>query len=77
MRRFGRFLAVLGLLLGGAAALALALPIHITGISWLIAAGLVKLTFASSLGLIAGGAVFQRIGKRNEERARLSARDRP
>jgi hypothetical protein len=58
---------------GSAAALAIALPIHITGISWLIAVGLIKLTFAASLGLIGGGAVLQRIARRNEERARLAA----
>jgi hypothetical protein len=41
------------------------------GLSWLIAVGLVKLTFVSSLGLIAGGAVLQRIANRSEERERL------
>ena len=77
MRRFGQFLALVGLLVGGAAALALSVPMHIGGISWLIAVGLVKLTFATSLGLIAGGAVFQRIAKRNDKRAQLSTPGAP
>jgi protein-S-isoprenylcysteine O-methyltransferase Ste14 len=73
MRRFGQLLAVLGLLIGGAAAIAIIFPVHLVGISWLIAVGLIKLTFATSLGLIAGGAVLQRIARRTEERERLSA----
>jgi hypothetical protein len=73
MRRFGQVLAVLGLLVGGAAAIAISFPIHVVGISWLIAVGLIKLTFGASLGLMAGGALLQRIAKRTEERERLSA----
>jgi hypothetical protein len=73
MRRFDQLLAVLGLLIGGAAAIAISFPVHLIGISWLIALGLIKLTFATSLGLMAGGAVLQRIARRTEERERLSA----
>jgi hypothetical protein len=50
----------------------MALPMHLAGISWLIAVGLIKLTFAASLGLIGGGAILQRIARRNDERARLA-----
>lgn len=73
MRRFGQILAALGLLVGGAAAIAMSFPVHLVGISWLIAVGLVKLTFAASLGLMAGGAVLLRTATRSEERSRLSA----
>jgi hypothetical protein len=77
MRRFGQVLAFLGLLIGGATAIALTLPIHLVGIAWLIAVGMVKLTFVASFGLIAGGAVLQRTALRREERARLSAPREP
>lgn len=73
MRRFGQALAVLGLFVGAGAAIATAFPVHLVGISWLIAVGLIKLTFAASVGLMAGGAVLQRIAKRAEERERLFA----
>jgi len=73
MRRLGQVLAFLGLLIGGATAIALTLPVHLAGIAWLVAVGLVKLTFVASFGLIAGGAVLQRIAGRNEERARLAS----
>lgn len=71
MRRFGQLLAVVGSIIGIAAALTMILPLHLAGISWLIAVGLIKLTLAASLGLIAGGAVLQRIARRAEERERL------
>jgi HAMP domain-containing protein len=73
MRRLGQLLAALGLVVGGVLGLAMSVPLHLAGISWLIAVGLAKLTFAAALGLIAGGAVLQRIGRRSEERTRLSA----
>jgi hypothetical protein len=73
MRRFGQLLALLGLLIGGVVSLAIIIPIHLVGISWLIGVGLVKLTLAAALGLIAGGAVLQRIARGTEERERLSA----
>ena len=64
MRRLGQLLALLGLGLGGALCAGLYLPVHLAGLRWLIAVGLVKLGFASSLGLMAGGAVLQRIANR-------------
>ena len=51
MRRLGQALALLGLALGGLLGFALLVPIHLMGLSWLVAAGLAKLTFASALGL--------------------------
>ena len=74
MRRLGQALALLGHALGGLLGFALLVPIHLMGLSWLVAAGLAKLTFASALGLIAGGAVLQRIGNRAAERERLPPR---
>jgi hypothetical protein len=71
MRRLGQALALLGLALGGAVGLGIMFAPDMVGLSWLIAVGLVKLAFASSLGLIAGGAVLQRIANRSEERERL------
>ena len=47
-------------------------PIQLVGLSWLIAVGLAKLTFVAALGLVAGGAVLQRLARRAEERERLS-----
>jgi hypothetical protein len=77
MRRLGQALAFLGLLVGGAAVIAVTVPVHIVGIAWLIGVGLIKLTFAASLGLMAGGAVLQRIARRTEERERLSPSSAP
>ena len=75
MRRFGQLLAVLGLALGGLLAVAMLLPLHLIGFSWLIAVGLAKLTFASALGLIGGGAVLQRLATRNDAAKRLPPPD--
>ena len=68
MRRFGQFLAALGLVLGTFVALSLFLPLTVSGWSWLIAVGMVKLSLLSSLGLIAGGAFLQRLARRRERR---------
>ena len=70
MRLLGRALAALGLIVGIALGGALLLPIHLVGVSWLIAVGLAKLTFLGSLGLIGAGAVLQRMANR-DERAKL------
>ena len=67
MRRFGQFLASLGLVLGTFVALSLFLPLTVSGWSWLIAVGMVKLSLLSSLGLIAGGAFLQRLARRREQ----------
>jgi hypothetical protein len=40
-------------------------------VSWLVAVGLAKLTLIASGGLIAAGAVVQRLAKRADDRARL------
>jgi hypothetical protein len=71
MRRFGQFLAALGLVIGGTVCIGLLLPIHLAGIPWLIGLGLVKLAFAASGGLMAGGAVLIRAATRDAERKRV------
>lgn len=70
MRRIGQFLMLLGLGLGGVVGLALLLHVSLPGVSWLVAVGLAKLTLAAAGGLLAGGAVIQRVAARHEE-ARL------
>jgi hypothetical protein len=71
VRRFGQLLALLGLALGGLLGVGLMLPGHLTGIAWLAAVGIAKFTFVSSLGLIAGGAILQRIANQRARRAAL------
>lgn len=66
----------LGLALGAAVSLGLLLGNFVVwthGLTWLLAIGLVKLTFAGALGLIAGGAALRRLANRAEERRRLGA----
>ena len=75
MRLFGSVLLALGVLLGLAVALGMALGVTIPGVSWLIAVGLIKLTLVAAGGLIAAGAVLQRLAKRAEDRERLSESD--
>ena len=77
MRRFGKLLTLLGLLVGIAAGVGTLFPAQLAGVSWLLAVGMIKLTLAASLGLIAGGAVLQRIARRTEEQERLSAPREP
>jgi hypothetical protein len=72
MRRFGALLMMLGLLLGAVVGGALLLNVSIPGASWLVAAGLAKLALGSAVGLLAAGAVLQRLAAREDERRRLS-----
>ena len=72
MRRFGKFSRSSASSSEGVAALGVLTSANISGIQWLMAVGLVKLTLAASLGMIAGGAVLQRVARRSEERGRLS-----
>jgi hypothetical protein len=72
MRRLGNLLLTLGALMGGAVGVGLLLGISLPGVPWLIAVGLVKLALLGSGGLMATGAVLQRLSRRSEDRARLS-----
>jgi hypothetical protein len=71
MRVLGTILIVLGALIGSGVGIGMLLGLSVPGVSWLIALGLVKLTLIAAVGLIAGGAVLQRLATRAEERARL------
>ena len=72
MRGLGRALTALGVVVGVGLGVAMLAPVHLVGVTWLIAAGLAKLTFAASLGLIGAGAALQRMALRADERAKLA-----
>jgi hypothetical protein len=73
IRVVGRALLWLGLLVGIVGGIGLTVGFHFTGIAWLVAIGLAKLTLATSLGLMAGGAVLQRLAQRDEKRKAVEA----
>jgi hypothetical protein len=70
MRHVGDLLMRLGAALGAAVGLGTLFGIGLHGLSWLVMVGLVKLTLAGALGLIAGGAVLRRLALRAEQRER-------
>jgi hypothetical protein len=69
MRRIGQLLMLIGLAVGGAVGLGILLHVTIPGISWLVAVGLAKLSLVASGGLLASGAVLQRLAARHEASA--------
>lgn len=71
MRRFGSVLLALGLLVGVTGGAGLMLGLHASGLHWVIAIGLAKLTLLASGGLMASGAVLQRLARRDESRKLL------
>jgi DNA-binding MarR family transcriptional regulator len=71
----GRVLLWLGLVIGIVGSLGLTMGFHLTGFAWLVAIGLAKLTLAASLGLMAGGAVLQRLSHREEQRRALQGQN--
>ena len=71
MRGVGQFLMILGALVGGAVGLGMLAGLSIPGVSWIVAVGLAKLAIVASGGLMAGGAVLQRLAARREEPRRL------
>lgn len=71
MRRVGQVLMILGALVGGAVGLGILLGLSIPGVSWIVAVGLAKLSLLASGGLMAGGAVLQRLANRREGQPRL------
>jgi hypothetical protein len=71
MRSIGNVLLALGVALGCAVGVGLLLGVSVPGVSWLVAVGLTKLTLIAAGGLIAGGAVLQRLASRAEDRRRL------
>ena len=71
MRGVGQLLMILGALVGGAVGLGMLVGLSIPGVSWIVAVGLAKLAIVASGGLMAGGAVLQRLAARHEEPPRL------
>jgi hypothetical protein len=67
VRRIGSLLLWLGLLVGIIGGIGLTVGMHFTGVAWLVAIGLSKLTLVASLGLMAGGGVLQRLARRGDE----------
>jgi hypothetical protein len=72
MRRAGQLLMILGALVGGAVGLGILLGLSIPGVSWIVAVALAKLSLVASGGLMAGGAVLQRLAARQAEPPRLT-----
>jgi hypothetical protein len=77
MRRLGQLLMALGVLLGGAVGLAILLNVSLPSVSWLVAVGLAKLTLIAAGGLMAGGAVAQRLAARRDDSPQLPSRPAP
>jgi hypothetical protein len=77
MRTLGQILMGVGALLGIAVGIGVALPIPMVGVTWLVAVGLVKLTFVAALGLMASGATLLRIAHRSESKLLESDRRAP
>jgi hypothetical protein len=73
MRVVGTILLVLGALLGCAVGIGMLFGVTVPGVSWLVAVGLVKLTLMASGGLMAVGAVVQRLARRTKDREQLRA----
>jgi hypothetical protein len=71
MRRFGQLLMLLGLGLGGAVGFAILFRIAFPGASWLVMVGLAKLSLVAAGGLLAGGAMLQRLATRRDEHRML------
>jgi hypothetical protein len=74
MRRIGSLLLWLGLLVGIIGGIGLTVGMHFTGLAWLMAIGVSKLTLVASLGLMTGGGVLQRLAQRADaQRAALES----
>jgi len=64
MKRLGRLISWIGAAIGVALGFSMLLPAPATGGAWILAVGLSKLVFAGAIGLIALGAVVERIAIR-------------
>lgn len=73
MRSFGTLLLFLGLLVGVIGGAGLMAGLHVTGWTWFVAIGLAKLTLIASGGLMAGGAILQRLARREDEHRLLQS----
>ncbi len=72
MKRVGQFLMALGATVGVVVAVAMVAHVGVNGASWLVNVALAKLGLVAAGGLMAGGAVSVRIGKRREQSNLLS-----
>jgi hypothetical protein len=63
---------LLGVGVGSAVGLAMLLNVSLSNLPWIVAVGLAKLTLLASGGLLASGAVLQRLATRRDTEARLA-----
>ena len=71
MRKLRQLLMVLGAIVGVAVGLGIVFGVALPGVSWIVGIGLAKLSLVASGGLMAGGAVLQRLAHRRDDQARL------
>lgn len=71
MRVIGKALIWAGAAVGGVVVFAMLGGVPLPVMPWIIAVGLVKLTLVGSAGLMAAGAVCNRLALRQEQRALL------
>lgn len=72
LRWLGSTLIGLGVAAGGAVGIAMLSGVHFTGVSWLLAVGIAKLTLVASGALMAGGAICLRLDRRQNDRRFLA-----
>lgn len=73
MRSIGTPLLFLGLLIGLIGGAALMAGLHVTGWTWLVTIGLAKLTMLAAGGLMASGAILQRLARREDAQRLLQS----
>jgi hypothetical protein len=72
MKRIGAALMFLGVLVGIAAGVWVAMGLDTVHLPWLVSVGLVKLIMVASFGIMGAGAVLTRIARNAETRARAN-----
>ena len=73
MRSIGTLLLFLGLLIGLIGGAGLMAGLHVTGWTWLVTIGLAKLTMLAAGGLMASGAILQRLARREDAQRLLQS----
>jgi hypothetical protein len=73
MRFLATFFLLLGLLIGVIGGAGLMIGLHVSGWTWLVAIGLAKLALLASGGLMAAGAMLQRLAQRDAKRKVLES----
>lgn len=69
VKTFGQLLMWIGAAVGAAVGIAILAHAGLSGVPWLVNVALAKLGILSSFGLMGGGAVFQRLAARRDDRA--------